>query len=392
MRPRLIAIVLMGSCAIAGGQEPPPPTDLKLGEIALKFDPIKMAGLPDGAIPIVLRWDAVYRLALAGGDSGSRQDLLTRTGPLSHDEYARLREQLTRPRDDRGAAFPDPTPDLLDLMGKLYRAESSRYPVVAYEQLLKLYQEYIRGGASSGVTQRDVDEVALGFQDALRESLENSAGYRNALDELKVRLGLPVDAPIVVDWSAFDGFSKVFQEADRWISKEEKDDSELMSILKKLPDHADVMVDGKSFVEASRLASDNGASLIAKATRWAKDTNSAIRVREQLRRFAVVTMNYDMERTRLLILIRSQDTLLQRIIAPPKRLEAASEAKEQASQTRDLFRGVAHLHSSKARVVSLWLESLSLRHSIGRELDLLPRTRDELIGGLTATALPTPRK
>ena len=391
---RLIALTILASTvAQASAQDAlPPPKPDPLGRV-LPMDEATAAGIPAGVKPVPLRWDLAYRLAWAKSAEKRADTVLAKVEPLSAEEFGRLRAALVA-GGSATASFRDPTPDVLDLLRRSSRVEISRTRTASVEMGHRLFSEYVQGGASSGVTPGDVDRIAETLLIARKEMLADAADYRDALDDLKLRLGLPPDAPIVADRSALDGFARVFNDVYRWAAKEDGNYAELTPLLERLPKRPDLDFDGRSLQDAVSRDGDEGAAFIRSATKTLKDPVAAVRTRKRLRQLTVIASSYELERVRLLILIKAKDTVTQKLIAPPPdRGEvdnfAAKHAAGQATMPRDLFKATEDQLACQTRIVSLWLEGQAIRHALTRDLGILPKSRDELVGGLSAT-VPIP--
>ena len=71
------------------------------------------------------------------------------------------------------------------------------------------------------------------------------AGYRDALDELKVALGLSPHAVVIPDRRSIAAFRQVFDMVDDWQRRPDRSLAELPRIVERLPALGDVVVNGR---------------------------------------------------------------------------------------------------------------------------------------------------
>ena len=146
---------------------------------------------------------------------------------------------------NQGTAGTDPTPGYLTVLFNIQSVENDRFTVAAYERLLKLYQEYVKGSASSGISQIQVDQVASNLQTQRGNLLTDEATYKASIDSFKMQLGLPPDLPCILDRSITSGFKEVFGNLSRWAAKDEHDPADLDEIVDGLPRLESIIIDGR---------------------------------------------------------------------------------------------------------------------------------------------------
>lgn len=309
---------------------------------------------------------------------------------LGDGEFAKLRAALaSTPDDAKAPGFRDPAPEVYEALGRLHRLETGRTRHIIAEQLSQLFSNYVGGGAATGVNQRELDRVVVAEMDARVARARRTAEYRDALDDLKARLGLPMTAPVVIDRSALDGFNGVFKELVLWTREPNHDEARLIAILSKLPRPVDLTIDGRSLLTSGNDSPDRGPGLIESATKGLKDPRVALRVRKRLRRLAVVSLGYQAEQATLLLAMKEADSAIALIKAPPANAPVENQAKEMPARFTDLLKLIEDRLSSEDRLVGLWIEAQVLRLGIQKDLGTLPRSWEELATELSARTPPT---
>lgn len=172
-------------------------------------------------------------------------------------DFARFRQlffvsTLTQGQPLGGAGgAADPSPGLLSVLQQYQVAENNRYIVAAYERTLQIFQEYAKGGAASGISQLQVDQIDQNLQNARFSLINAQTQFRNTLDQFKQQLGLPPDLPMIPDRSLLDGFRNVFKELDSWQRRPNHSPEELDAILAGLPSLDNVVLDGRPLFDLS---------------------------------------------------------------------------------------------------------------------------------------------
>lgn len=396
MRMRLALILFAAIASPSPGQDvaAPPPPVVHAGRADAEtyftgmprrmpaFDAVEAAGLKPGAKPIVIGWASAYRLALGGAGEA-------RGEKLGDGEYAKLRAALaSTPEDAKAPGFRDPAPEVYEALGRLHRLETSRDRHLSVVQISQVISNYAAVGGTTGVNQRDVDRMVVAEMDARIARIRRTAEYRDALDDLKARLGLPMTAPVVVDRSALDGFNGVFKDLVLWTREPNHDEAQLIAILRKLPKPVDLTIDGQPLLNAGNDSPDSGPGLIESATKGLKDARVVLRVRKRLRRLAVVLLAYQVEQATLLLAMKEADSAIALLNAPPADAPVEKQTKEMPARTTDLLKLTEDRLSSEDRLVALWIEAQVLRLGIQKDLGTLPRSWDVLATDLSARTAP----
>jgi hypothetical protein len=147
-----------------------------------------------------------------------------------------------------GAGIGDPSIGYLNLVRQLLQVENTRKNVVAFERVLEV-QIGLAQGAGSNISSIDVDQVQSSLE-RQRVTLVNTQNtYRTALDSYKIQLGMPPDVPLVPDYTYMDGFKRVFRDIDKLSPKLR---SEVQRLIDQLPPLEDIIIDGRSLIEAAK--------------------------------------------------------------------------------------------------------------------------------------------
>lgn len=145
----------------------------------------------------------------------------------------------------------DPIVGYLQLLSLYQQAENTRVNVAAFERALSIFREYAKGGASSGISQLQVDQIDQQKQSATLRLIQTQTQYRNALDQFKQQLGMPPDVPVIPDIGILDGFRNVSKELIEWSGREDHDPEELPGIVGKLPKLQNIVIDGRPLFDLS---------------------------------------------------------------------------------------------------------------------------------------------
>ncbi len=154
----------------------------------------------------------------------------------------------------------DPIIGFLNVLQDLQTVENDLKNVAAFEQLYTVYQELIVG-ASSGVSQLQVDQIDSSLQAGRQTLVIDRTQYRNDLDQYKIQIGLPPDTPLTLDRQFTESFKQVFDEIDRWAISPKRELSDLPRIVAGLPVLEDVVVDGRSVQGIYRDSNNNEGKL-----------------------------------------------------------------------------------------------------------------------------------
>ncbi len=150
-----------------------------------------------------------------------------------------------------GGGTIDPNIGYLQVIQNFQLAENIRRIVAAYQRSFEIYTEYARGGASSGISQLQVDQIDLQLQSQRQSLIQQEITYQNSLDQFKQQLGMPPDVPVILDLAPIQGFRNVFKELDEWVRRENHDPRELPGILDGLPILPNLVLDGRPLFDMS---------------------------------------------------------------------------------------------------------------------------------------------
>ena len=104
-------------------------------------------------------------------------------------DFSRFRHDFLAGRPGAGGTFRDPSGDYLELLRRLQVIDNARCDVALWENCFRLFQELIRG-ESSGLSQLQADLVEASLVRARQRLADETAQFRDGLDELKAAIGL----------------------------------------------------------------------------------------------------------------------------------------------------------------------------------------------------------
>ena len=120
----------------------------------------------------------------------------------------------------------------LDLLLVLQTVRNARANVVRQEETYRLYNELFRGGRASVV---ELDQFFQSLQSARLNVIEAENALETALDQFKLRLGLPPRLPIELDDAVLDQFVLVAPELDRLREEVDAFQREQLKLIDELP-------------------------------------------------------------------------------------------------------------------------------------------------------------
>ena len=183
----------------------------------------ELAGLSEQTPAELLTWDRVYMLALVRARSGGTtaadaldpQALAEQSRRHGVADFARFRKEFLAGRTGAGSAFHDPSGAYFAILRRLQAIDDARLHVATIENLLKLVQELIQG-ENGGLSQLDVDLLNEALVRGRRGFSREIVALRDALDELKVDLGLSPHAAVIPDRRNLAGFRDTWKAVDVW--------------------------------------------------------------------------------------------------------------------------------------------------------------------------------
>lgn len=165
--------------------------------------------------------------------------------------FARMRQSVVpafltsnQALDGNAGTATDNSPGYLNILQLIQNVENDRNTLAGYQQLFELYRNYVGGGASSGISQIQVDQIASQIQSTRGTLLGDEALYKTNLDSYKVSLGLPPDVPLLLDRSPVSSFNTVFKNLVLW-ARRGGDPEDLNGIILGLPKLESIVVDGR---------------------------------------------------------------------------------------------------------------------------------------------------
>jgi hypothetical protein len=354
-------------------------------------DDDELAGLPRGSHPPVLTLRRAYELALirhrapsppspgdrlAGLDPKALDALGRRYNVADFDRFRR--DALARKGD--AFAFRDPTEGFLDLLARLHDIAAARRLVDQEQRLLGFYQEQVE--AKVGVTPLLVDQVAQLLEQDRGDLLDVIRHYRDGVDAFKVGLGLPPQAPMVIDRSPLAPMHEVFRGIDLWSRRPDRRLEELPGLIHRLPPQPDVTIGGHplfgtierdptSLEPVLRLATDAAVKAHVGA---AGDEARTLRIRKLVRDLSAIRHRFLLEQRRYALALRVTDQMIEEALTPVERRpdEPVPAPVPLRSLIPDVIRGSRDARSHEGRLVRSWASYQAGRLTLLRELGILP--------------------
>ena len=248
---------------------------------------------------------------------------------------------------------------------------------------------------TSGRTQLGLDMVDAGLQRARTEMLGHAGRYRDALDALKVELGLAPEAPVVIDPLILAAFGEVYEAAEGWVDAPGRDFNRLAQIVNQSPKLDDIAIGDRSLIGEMTKGNFQNEGLLRAAVRAAASRRDegevpALRMRREVRRIQETWLDYEIEKRRFVLAIRLSDRAREDFFSPPNPATFAATERVAVAALAD-----AHLRlvNSEDRVVAAWVAYQVQRLALLRDLGTLPAEDwPGFFGALTARkANPNPR-
>ncbi len=367
---------------------------LLIGPDDARLDPALDAGLPEGARFLPLTLKRTYALAMLRdlrpeALKKSREvlidpetlDALAKEAGV--DDFGRFRDWFFErkpgvPGDDPTAAG-DIGARFLDVLSQGWEVRARSRLTAALERSAKFFSLLAQGGAASGISQLQADQLELNYRMS-RANLDSLIlRYQNSLDRLKVDIGLPPDAPVVPQDDLLSDFDKVFDAADRAVFEPGGDASRITSACDRLPSLPDIQVGGVSVMGVSsgsaRLADlmssirkgldDRGRLAVEEGDR------AHLQARELARALAEIPAEYASSRRAFELSKRQHGRTLELLVSPPE-AGVGGPAGGSTRLTVQSLNLITSLNSSQAQagsIVRTWTRyqtrRIALYHALG---------------------------
>jgi tetratricopeptide (TPR) repeat protein len=368
----------------------------------------EIAGLPPRAPAGSLTWRRVYELAVIRARSGetSRPEALD-PGALAEQsrrhgaaDFARFRREFLAGRTESGAAFHDPGAAYLDLLRRAVAIDFARRHVAKAENTLKLLADLIQG-ENAGLSQLDVDLATEALVRARRGLRRAVASYRDALDTLKVELGLSPHAAVLPDLGEIAGFLGVGDHVEAWQRHPDRNLATLPRILAGLPAPGDVAVNGRPILpeinpnsywienpdpiedmlkEAAGLAVKNRPRP-DKSGATADDAALELQVRRRLRRLLENRRDYEEQKRLYELAIRLQDHAFERLVGA----SGLGGPGSRTAAVREMIDQFEHAREAMDPLAATWATFRADRLALYRDIGILPfETWDAFLADLSA--------
>jgi outer membrane protein TolC len=142
-------------------------------------------------------------------------------------------------------AGADPIIGFLQLLQIFQQTENTRIQVASLERALEIYKVYAEGGASSGISQLQVDQIDQQLNQARGQLVIFQQNYRNALDQFRYQIGMPPDVPVIPDVALIAPFRESFREILAWQARPDHTPEELPGIIRGLPNLENISLDDR---------------------------------------------------------------------------------------------------------------------------------------------------
>jgi hypothetical protein len=397
----LACALFIGLIAAAVAQPPPPPEQLRGGEapglpgvpaprVPASLDTDKaIAGSPRVSRPELLTWERVYTLALVR-DRGGRQkaaevlnpaELADQAARQGVADFGRFRKDFLASRTGTGGAFRNPSGDYLELLRRLQTIDNRRRTVAVHENLLRLVTELLPG-KSGDLTQLDVDLLQAALGRARRGLSEETAHFRDALDDLKVGLGLSPHAAVLPDRRSLLAFQAGFEAVEDWLRNPDRNLAMLHRLVDRLPSLGEVVVGGQPVLgkieadpdqmedvltKAVQLAIQNRAGLDQGQSAGDADVLLEVRVRRRIRHLFETRRAYEEEKRAYELAFRLKDQTFERLVAPN-----VDVRPPRSPLLAELIEHEARAVKAADRLVALWTSFRAGRLALDRDLGISP--------------------
>ena len=363
-----------------------------LGRRAALLEPAELAGVAPGTKPAVLTLEQAYLLTLIRARNAANPSAAVPANfldPTALDEEARLAgaRDFDRFRQDFLAdRFRDPAPAYFAALKHRQAIDSARDRFNLTKNVRQLFDELIRGEAS-GVSQLHLDLLDHHLLLSQQDLEVAMCSYRSAVDELKVLLGRPPGAAVVLDEHILEPFRKAFRTIDAWQHNQRRQLGTLGKLRNRLPQLNEVTIGGRSvaqvadgkiaeaeFLRACTEAADKKRG-IRKDGPAARDDRDALdlRIRNLARGLVLTHRNYEFQRRGLELAVREVDQRFEQMVGLPAGGPAAlGQAPNVSLQTTGVLEAQRRLYRGQAELVERWLQFKEQSLELYRELGTLP--------------------
>ena len=351
-----------------------------------KFDAARASGVPPQARATILSLDHALRLAFLRDRPGAAANpdpagLVAESDRLGFGDFGRV-------WGDSKVGVPEVAGLYLDLLARLQATETAWRDSESLGKMRSLYQEYVNNGAASGISQIQMDQIAASEMETRGLWRDREREFQDALEAFKVRVGLPLEAPVVPDVAQIGRFRAVYKELDGWVPRDDREPGDLDPILAKYPTIPDLVAGHPAVAEGGETLD----RLLKMASTKASDDRERLRIRADIRRFAGLVRSYQDDATRLRLALRRLDAVLDRLLAPP-----TSANPGQSAESPDLLAPLHEFQEAETRLVNSWCAAQALRLNLASRMGLSTGTTwAEFLGSVRAEepapALPPLKK
>jgi hypothetical protein len=397
----LVSLTVLANSFDVPPQQPPPPdagkerlkrnpalesrgnTFVPKAEVSL-IDENEIAGIARGTRSERLTWEMAYKLAVVRARAGRGALMQTldaaaldrQAEQLGMSDFAGFRKDFLG-----GGSFREPSAQMLALLGRLQAIENSRRRSILLGNLAKLLQERAQDPVS-GLSALDIDSVGAAIARATQSLDHQKRLFRDGLDELKVALGLSLQAAVVLDRDAALGFQDVFGAVANWQRHADRDPRHLTVIIDRLPPLGDVILDGQPVLRTispidapsaedsaklTRLALENRAKLVGGSIDVDERTRLELLTRSRLRRLCEARLAYDEAKSAYVLAQRIIDQAYERLLAP-----SFDGAANRSLSLERCLKQIDNATTIEDKLVDHWTSFRSDRLVLYREIGALP--------------------
>ena len=357
-----------------------------------KLEPSELAGMAAGSKPAVLALEQAYSLTMIRAhnpagllavfrvnlfDQTALDDAARRAGAFDFDRFR---------REFLASGFRDPVPGFFTALKHRQAVDSARDQLTLTEDIHRLLDELIRG-ERSGVSQLQLEQVDH-YRLLSRQNLDiEMSSYRSAVDELKVSLGLPPSAPIVLDERILQPFIKAFSGIDAWQHNPRRQLDALSALHHRLPRLVELTIGGRSLTQVADgtipeeeflrvcIEAAGKQRAILKDEQAARDERDALelRIRKLARGLILTHRNFTVQSRLLELAVREVDQWSEQLMNPPAGGTAAlAQAVNVTMQILGVLQAQTRLYGGRTELVSQWLQFKQQSLELYRELGTLP--------------------
>jgi hypothetical protein len=294
----------------------------------------------------------------------------------------------TQKDQEKTGGFRDPSATFLKALTLRAEVGSDRKTIQTYDSFHQAFQQFAAG--ISNVSRQNLNQVELSIQRQRRLQSQALLRYRNALDDLKQELGLPLDLPVIPDDSDLGAFHETFRKFDDWMNFEDRDPDDLPRLLEGLPAFPDIRIGDLSLDDIARDPSQlqpflQAAGKLASHSSKTPEGSGKL-ARRRARSLLHARDVFSIEQKLYLVHVQNKDIAIRSLFSPPRPTHTAEDTTR---HTADLLESLSVASTQQQRLVSLWTSYQVDRIALSRLLHQMPgEDWDSFLNLFTAKARP----